>query len=212
MKKKVSIVIAGVFWVVAVLFFIITGTMALFKGSPTALTSGSSKGQLCEINADFAMEAFEVSNSVNFIPIGKEHYYLMYSVRDDDFAPLLVRAKPSWIEKNFDEDGFSFADSVKVKGVVTSVNYEVKSDMSKLVAELMHEDIRVSSALYMDARYKEFGTLRILSGVAMIVLGGLAVFAQLSGAFQANKFMRVLLAILTLAGAALMIYTLNVGS
>lgn len=212
MKKKVSIVIASVFWVVAVLFFIITGASALSKGSPTALTAGSSKGQLCEIDADFAMQAFEVSNSVNFIPIGKEYYYLMYSVRDDDFAPLLVRAKPSWIEKNFDEDGFSIADSVKVKGVVTNVNYEVKSDMSKLVAKLMQEDIKVSGSLYMDARYREFGVLRILSGVAMIVLGGLAIFAQLSGAFQANKLTRVVLAILTLAGAALMIYTLSVGS
>lgn len=212
MKKKVSLVIAGLFWVAATLFFIISGAAALSKGSPTALTAGVSKGRLCEINADIAIEVFEIKNSVNFIPIGKEHYYLVASETDEDFAPLLVRAKPSWIEKRFDEDGFALAGSVKIKGVVSGINYEVKSDINELNKELSQMGVKVSGDLYMDARYREFGVLRILSGVALIVLGGLAVFMQISGVFQGNKLMRVVLAIVSLAGAVLMIYTLSVGS
>lgn len=212
MKKKVSIVIAVVFWALVVLFMLISGISALAKGSPTALTASASKGQLCEINADIAIEVFEIKNSVNFIPIGKEHYYLVAAETDEDFAPFLVRAKPSWVEKNFDEDGFALAGSVKIRGVVSGINYEVKSDVNELNKELSQLGVKVSSTLYMDARYREFGGLRILTGVAFIALGALAIFAQISGIFQGNKLLRVVLVIVTLAVAALAIYTLQVGS
>lgn len=203
---------------VIVLFFVITGAGALMKGSPAAPREGTAKGTLCELDADFAMKAFEISNSINFIPIGKEHYYLMTAENDEDFVPFLVRAKPSWIEKHFDieedpdvEAGFAKSGSVKIKGVVSSINSEVRKEVSETSAQLAKLGVKVSSVLYIDARYKEFGVLRILSGAAIAVLAVLSILGTISGVLSANKFLRVLLGIVTLGVAALALFTLQVG-
>lgn len=209
---------SAVFMAVIVLYFVITGASALLKSSPTAPRASTSKGTLCEFDADFTMKAFEINNSINFIPIGKEHYYIMTAENDEDFVPFLVRAKPSWIEKHFDieedpdvEAGMAKSGSVKVKGVVSSINHEVRSDVSKTSAQLAKLGVNVSSTLYIDARYKEFGILRILSGAAIAVLAVLSILGTISGVLSANKFLRVLLGIAALGVAALALFTLQVG-
>ena len=218
MKSKAAAIVGAIFMAVIVLFFVITGAGALMKGSPTAPRASTSKGTLCELDADFAMKAFEISNSINFIPIGKEHYYLMTAENDEDFVPFLVRAKPSWIEKHFDieedpdvEAGFAKSGSVKIKGVVSSINSEVRKEVSETSAQLAKLGVKVSSVLYIDARYKEFGILRILSGAAIAVLAVLSLLGAISGVLKSNKLLRVLLGIAALGVAALALFTLQVG-
>ncbi len=213
MKSKVAVVIGAIFMTIIVLFLVISGAMSLAKGSPTAPLSSTAKGTLCEVNASFAVEAFEIKNTINLIPIGKEHYYIMTSVEnEDECVPFLVRAKPSWIDKRFSEsDGNALQGSVKVKGVVSSINSDVRKEVSDMKSQLALLGINVSSTLYMDARYKEFGILRILSGIAVAILTVLSILGTVSGVLQGNKLLRVLLGIVTLAVAVLVLFTLQVG-
>lgn len=194
---------------ICMLFFIGTGVAALVKSGSVSPDSAQN-GELCEFTAVYAFEAFEVSNSVNFIPTGREHYYLMYT--DDGAVRYLVRAKPSWIKKRFDENGLAVGLGQKIKGLVGSFDYEIKDDVRELNAAILLENIgSLSTSYYIDARYKEFGWLRIFSGIGVIVVGVLLRLAAISGIFQGNKLLKAIFGIISLGVSLLMIYTLSVG-
>lgn len=206
-------IIGAGFMVLFALVMIIWGTVTLSKGSPKALSENTSKGDLCELNVDFAFEVFEVKNTVNLIPIGKEHYYIMAEENEEDFVPFLVNAKPSWMEKRFDaEEGWAKSGAVKVTGVVSQINYEIRDDVTEASAELADMGVNISGTLFIDARYKEFGVLRILSGVALAVLSVLEFLGTASGVLKENKFLQVLLGIMMIATVALGLYTLQLGN
>lgn len=213
MKSKAGAVIGAIFMAIIVLFLVISGAISLAKGSPTAPLPTTKKGTLCEVNATFAVEAFEIKNSINLIPMGKEHYYIMIPAEnEDDCVPFLVRAKPSWINKRFSEiDGSALQGSVKVRGVVSAIDKEVFEEVSDTKAELAKFGINVSSTLYIDARYKEFGILRILTGAAIAILTVLAFFATTSGVLKGNKLLSGLFVIVTLAVSLLLLFTLYFG-
>lgn len=194
---------------VCMVFFIGTGVAALAKSGSVSPDSAQ-KGELCEFTAVYAFEAFEVSNSVNFIPTGKERYYLMYT--EDGAVRYLVRAKSSWIEKHFDENGLAVGLGQKIKGLVASFDYEIKDDVRELNAALLLETIgSLSTSYYIDARYKEFGWLRIFSGIGFVVVAVFLRLAAISGIFQGNKLLKAIFGVVTLGVSILMIYTLSVG-
>lgn len=194
---------------VCMVFFIGTGVAALAKSGSFSPDSAQ-KGELCEFTAVYAFEAFEVSNSVNFIPTGKERYYLMYT--EDGAVRYLVRAKSSWIEKHFDENGLAVGLGQKIKGLVASFDYEIKDDVRELNAALLLENIgSLSTSYYIDARYKEFGWLRIFSGIGFVVVAVFLRLAAISGIFQGNKLLKAIFGVVTLGVSILMIYTLSVG-
>lgn len=202
-------------------YVILAGCMIWFIGSGVAVLSkkGSvspdhaSKGEVCEFSAIYTDEAFEVKNSVNFIPTGKEHYYLMVS--EDGFVRFLVRAKPSWIKKHFADNGFAEGGGVKIKGIVVRMDYdltkEVRDMNSKLVGGTLTAEESINTSYYIDARYKEFGRLRIFSGIGVIVVGVLFYFGMMSGILQNNKFIKAVFGIVSVGIALLLIYTLSVG-
>lgn len=194
---------------VCMVFFIGTGVAALAKSGSVSPDSAQ-KGELCEFTAVYAFEAFEVSNSVNFIPTGKERYYLMYT--EDGAVRYLVRAKSSWIQKHFDENGLAVGLGQKIKGLVASFDYEIKDDVRELNAALLLETIgSLSTSYYIDARYKEFGWLRIFSGIGFVVVAVFLRLAAISGIFQGNKLLKGIFGVVTLGVSLLMIYTLSVG-
>lgn len=194
---------------VCMVFFIGTGVAALAKSGSVSPDSAQ-KGELCEFTAVYAFEAFEVSNSVNFIPTGKERYYLMYT--EDGAVRYLVRAKSSWIQKHFDENGLAVGLGQKIKGLVASFDYEIKDDVRELNAALLLETIgSLSTSYYIDARYKEFGWLRIFSGIGFVVVAVFLRLAAISGIFQGNKLLKGIFGVVTLGVSILMIYTLSVG-
>ena len=95
--------------------------------------------------------------------------------------------------------------------MVSSINSDVRKEISDMKEQLAQLGINVSSTLYIDARYKEFGILRILSGVAVAILAVLSLLGTISGVLQANKLLRGLLGIVALAVAVLVLFTLQVG-
>lgn len=208
-RSTVAMIFSLVIMAACMIFFIGSGVAALAK-SGSASPDSAQKGEVCEFTAVYAFKAFEVENSVNFIPTGNEHYYLMYT--EDDAVRYLVRAKRSWIKKRFDENGLAVGLGQKIKGLVVSFDYEIKDDVRELNAALLLENIgSLSTSYYIDARYKEFGWLRIFSGIGFIVVAVILRLAAISGIFRGNKLLKGLFGVVTLGVSLLMIYTLSVG-
>ena len=197
---------------ICLLFLVVTGAVSLLKNGSVS-PEAAQQGDVCEFTATFADEALEMKHTVNFIPTGREHYYL--AVSEDGLVRFLVRAKPSWIDKHFGSSGFA-EGGVTIKGRVVRVDYEMIKEINELNIQLLKNDIVTSSGtlntnFYIDARYKEFGLLRILCGVGLIVVGVLVFFGIRSGVLPNNKGIALVVGLVSLGVAVLTLYTLTVG-
>lgn len=211
-QNRFVTVISVVIYAICLIWFAIAGIVVLSKDG-SASPNSAKKGEVCEFTAVFADEAFEVDNSVSFIPTGREHYYLMVS--EDGLVKYLVRAKPSWIKKHFDDYGFAKSEDVKVKGLVTLMDYDLTKDVKKMNSELIGdgtllEEEALETGCYIDVRYKEFGRLRIFSSVGVGVVGVLLFFGRMSGILQNNKFMKAIFGIISFGIGMLLLYTVSV--
>lgn len=201
-----------VFFAICLLFLVVTGTVSLLKNGSVS-PDAAGRGDVCEFTAVAAGKVLEMKHSVNFIPTGKEHYYM--AVSEDGVVRFLVRAKPSWIEKNFGSSGVSVT-GVTVKGRLVRTEYEMIKEINEINIRLMQNGIiesdeALSTSYYIDARYKEFGLLRIICGVGIIVVAVLIFFGGRSGMLPNNKGIALLVGLVSLGVAVLTIYTLSVG-
>lgn len=211
-------VFAFVFVLILALFMLVTGIVTLFKNSSVPVQSAG-KGDIAEFTPAFATETLTLKHSVNLIPIGKDHYYIMMTVNSDidaDIVPFLVRAKPSYIDKNF-PNGIS-VNAPKIKGKITRLDHEATTEVQKLNSRLLSEDLvtsdgQLNAYYYIDLRYKEFGGFRILCGVGFAVLTALGFLGGRSGALArgGNRLLIGIFSVLTLGLAFLMLYVLSVG-
>ncbi|MDE6726862.1 MAG: hypothetical protein K2J80_02850 [Oscillospiraceae bacterium] len=202
-----AVLAAGLLWLV------VSGAAAMMKNGSTPPDSVQ-RGDVCEFTAVFADEAFEVKNTVNFIPTGKEHYYL--AVSEDGIVRYLVRAKPSWISKRFTDSGLAESGGVKIKGRITRMDYKLTQEVSEMNTELIRSRTitaadTINANFYIDARYREFGGLRLLCGGGVIVVGGLFFLGIRSGILQSNKAAKIVLGAVAFVLRLIMIYTLTVG-
>ena len=202
-RNKIFAGFAYLILAACMIWFVVSGVAVLAKKDAVS-PNHAAKGDICEFKATYAVEGCVVNNSVEFIPMGKEHYYIMMD--EEGLVPFLVRAKPSWIEKNFDASGFAVGGGVMVSGTVTRLDYEV----TKEVREARDYGFDLKESQYIDTRYREFGRLRIFSGVGVIVIGVLFYFGMVSGILQ-NRFMKAVFSLVMLGVAVLMLYTIGVG-
>ena len=198
---------------ICLLFLIVTGVIPLLKNGSVS-PEAAKRGDVCEFTALYAGEVLEMKHSVNFIPTGKEHYYL--AISEDGIVQYLVRAKPSWIEKHFSSSGLAENGGVTVKGSVVRVEYEMIKEINELNVQLMQNGLlsageALSVNFYIDARYKEFGLLRILSGIGITVVVVLVFLGIRSGVLPNNKLVALAVGLVFLGIAVLTIYTLSVG-
>lgn len=190
------------------LWLIVSGAAAFFKrGSKDP--AAAAPGEVCEFTVDTAAQAFWVKNSVNFIPTGKEYYYITGTM-GEGVTPFLVRAKPKWFEKNF---GGGSSGTVKVTGKVTRLHYKITDEVRKLnnsLASGTSQGGTLNMYYFIDTRYREFGLMRMLSGLGLIAVGVLGFLFKRSG-MLANKAVGVPLALFAVAVGMLTVYTLSVG-
>lgn len=200
--RIVSYVVLALCWV----WLVVSGAVNLLKSGSVPLDEAA-PGDVCEFSADYADIAFEVTHFSSFIPTGKDQFYLMFA--GDDLVPLLVRAKPSWINKRFDADGDSFDNAVTVKGTVvrmsTKLSYEVISMNNEAGGDYLNGNF------YIDTRYKEFGLMRIISAIGAAVLLVVFFLGRRSGVIGGNKALTAIFAVLALAFALFVSYALGVG-
>ena len=162
-KRKVGMVIFVLILVGCTLYGIISGAMGLTNGSYTEPSVNAEVGKLCEVEVEMAFEAYSGKHTLNLIPTGKEHFYLCLT--EDDGIPLLVKAKTSWYNANFDEDGFAYS-TVKVKGEVMKMDSKFTKDLSDMNKKLNRElGISISTSKYISSNYKTLYALRLASGV-----------------------------------------------
>lgn len=212
-KSKFLMVFRYVILAAVLLWLIVSGAVALIKNG-SALPDDAQKGDVCEFTAFFADEAFEVENTVNFIPTGKEYYYL--AVSEDGIVRFLVRAKPSWIDKNFPNSGFAKSGGVKIKGRIVSMDYKLiqeAKDINNMLlqSETLTAEESLNVYYYIDARYKEFGGLRLLCGGGIVVIGVIFFLGSRSGMLQSNNAVKIVFGIAAVGIALLTLYTLTVG-
>ncbi|MDE7360602.1 MAG: hypothetical protein K2N38_01575 [Oscillospiraceae bacterium] len=160
------------------LWIIVSGAANLLKSSVVPLDNAK-PGDLCEFSADWAELAYEVTHYAEFIPVGKDQFYL--TLVGDELFPMLVRAKPSWIEKRFSPGG----GAVKIRGTLVGMDYKLTEKVRSLNDKMGGDAL--NEYYYIDVRYKEFGLLRLASGIGIIVFGAMYFFGRRSGVIGGNN-------------------------
>ncbi|WP_455716145.1 hypothetical protein [Anaerosporobacter sp.] len=181
MKGKKRI-LGVVLLVIGIVFYVYNGILPLFAKSHSApiellFESNIDAGRYVKGEVHFAYKILEVKNRINFIPIGKEYYYLVF---DEDITEcVVVRADKDWLE-NFDKDGFSI-DGVEVKGVLKKLNTDTSHIGLKLTstAENIEEDSQKlsesgidvkASGYYVDCLSDKYAVYTIVSLFIILVL------------------------------------------
>lgn len=200
--RIVSYVVLAISWV----WLVVSGAVNLLKSGSVPFNEAA-PGDVCEFSADYADMAFEVTHFSSFIPTGKDQFYLMFS--GDDLVPLLVRAKPSWINKRFDADGDSFDNAVTVKGTVVRMSTKLSREVISMNNEAGGDYL--NGNFYLDMRYKEFGLMRIISGIGVAAFAAVFFFGRRSGVIGGNKAVTTVIGIGAFAFALFVLYTLGVG-
>lgn len=195
------VVLAG-----GLLFLIVTGASNLLKSNPVPLDDAK-PGDLCELSADWAELAYEMTHYAEIIPIGKDKYYIMFL--GEDVLPLLVRAKPSWVEKRFGSDGYSLGGEVSIRGTFVGLDYKFVKEIDSLNAEMGGDFL--NKYYYIDIRYKEFGLLRLVAALGLIVFGAAYLLGKRGGFFEGNRLLKGIFAAAFFAFLMFSLYALGVG-
>lgn len=211
-SNRFAMIVTGIIMIAIMLWFVVSGVTALTK-SGSVPPDRAQKGDLCEFTAEYAGKVFDFTTEAVVVPIGKEDFYLMDS--EDGMVRFIVRAKPSWINKHFAEDGSAKEGLAKVKGDVKRMD----EDLSKIVRELnngyvekglLTADNGINTIYFIDVRYKEFGWVRIIAGVVFFGVGVLVRLAMANGMLQ-KKPIKVVYGAALLGVAVLVLYTFRVG-
>ncbi len=129
-KKKISLkdslIIVTIFLIIMTIWSVITGLSNL-GGTKTTLENALSgnltvkecvTGEVPRASQNF----LSINHSLNFIPTGTEHFYLVLS--EDYGQAVIIRANASW-GKQFNDDGVS-DKPVKISGKVKKLPKDVK--------------------------------------------------------------------------------------
>lgn len=111
-------------------------------------------------------EVGELKHTINFIPAGTEHFYLMVS--EDGTSVVPIRASKKWDTLYASTDWLEV--SLQERGIVREMDYKVKSElMSDIAAAFTAEGIKVEQTYYLDLNANKMGTLQIFAGIAILV-------------------------------------------
>lgn len=165
---------------------------------------------------------FSMKHSVNFIPIGTEYYYLLYS--NDLASCIFVRASEDYADEFFDEVDIPNADGLyygtHLKGRVRELDSQIVHESSDMINQLNSEGITVitsgSEVLYIDLTTKFQGILRLITSFALLVsLILIIILAKFKGDVEIGqdlgsfKPIGIIAVVLLVASILSMIYSIN---
>lgn len=110
-------------------------------------------------------EVCELKHSINLVPAGTEHFYLMLSTDGKYVVPIRVSKK--WDEQ-FIGDSVQTV-SIEERGMVREMDYNVRNELSSLVTAFEAEGIQVESRLYVDLIADRLCILQLITGISLIV-------------------------------------------
>lgn len=165
-KNKVGFIIVAVVFVGWTLFSLFGGIIGLTKAGYTEPNLAAEEGKLCEVKVDFAVEAYTITHTLNIlIPTGKEHLYFCGS--GGDSVQLLVKARESWYNENFNSHGLA-KYPVTVTGEVKKMDSQFKKDLADINNEISELGYSISTTKYLSATYKTKYTLELISALVNI--------------------------------------------
>jgi len=119
------------------------------------------EGQITYISPEFC----ELKHTINLIPAGTEHFYLMFS--EDGKYVVPIRASKKW-DNQYAGDSIQTV-SLQEKGMVREMDYKVRNELSSIVTAFQEEGIRVEPSLYIDLISDRLCILQIIVGISLIV-------------------------------------------
>ncbi len=167
-ESKVAVFFGSVLLIGIALFLIISAVVDLVKlGStktlPSDYTTPPVKGEYLDATFHIGGEAGTMKHTINFIPVGKEYYYIVFN---DDMSQLtFVRADKHWGE-NFDANTGLASGDVKIKGRVREMDYKIKKELSGDINYLVGSGIDMATTddgdyLYIDALTSKVAILKL---------------------------------------------------
>lgn len=124
--------------------------------------TGMIKGEVYEGDIVYASKEYcSLKHTINLIPAGTEHFYLMYASEMDKV--ILIRAPKGW-DKNFTNDAMNLV-SERARGIVRKLDYEIQR---KVVSNAESVEIQVETQLYLDLMGNKICNLQIFTGISLI--------------------------------------------
>jgi len=139
-----------------------------------------------------AGELLVVENSINgIIPTGKDYYYL--AMDEETGTVYTIHAEKSWLSKNFNAEGLSAADGVKIKGLAKKAgDFEVEQELATRVRQfaLNVGDSQVNLAFtpgwVLELHYVRDAVMKLIAGTVLLATGIIgAVFSKRKEEFPA---------------------------
>lgn len=166
------------FWsVLGIIFFVVIGGWCLGSGINALFIApvhpmedaftNLVEGDVYEGNITcISTEVGELKHTINFIPAGTEHFYLMVSEDGNTIIP--IRASKEWDDQY---TGLAWQEvSIQERGIVREMDYKVKGElMSELATVFAEEGIQFEQTYYLDLNANKLGALQIFAGVALIL-------------------------------------------
>lgn len=170
LKDKVLIALGLVIFIGIAVWCLVSGAKALFFAPVHSMEDAFMdlvEGDVYEGTITcISPEVGELKHTINFIPAGTEHFYLMVS--EDGTSVVPIRASKKWDTLYASTDWLEV--SLQERGIVREMDYKVKSElMSDIAAAFTAEGIKVEQSYYLDLNANKMGTLQIVAGIAILL-------------------------------------------
>lgn len=196
--KNVKYILSILLFAGIVVWFAWTGVAPLFAKMNTSsmeqMFQGTvDKGEYVDGKVLFGSDEFvEVSHSVNFIPTGKEHFFLVFN--EEMTKCVVVRGDKNWSEQ-FDEDGFS-SSGVQVQGAVKDMDWELEKELNEMLQSFAAEGITITaSSCYVDCLSDRYAYLTI-AAIAVALAVAVGFFLLLKKGSQQSVLAKVLVVLM----------------
>lgn len=213
-KEKASIACIVLIFGSLTLWCLLSGVKGLFLANTHSMDEAFTnliKGDIYEGEISYISPEFcELKHTINLIPAGTEHFYLMFSPDGEHVVP--IRASKKW-DKQFAGDSVQMV-SLKEKGIVREMDYKVRGELSSIVTAFAEEGIKVEPSLYVDLIADRMSVLQIIAGILIIVcvvyfvfIADKEVITSVRGSFSSPA--AFIMSVLVFVVLGMLIYLLN---
>lgn len=132
-------------------------------------------------------EYLELSHTMNLIPTGKEHFFLIFN--EDMTKCISVRADKDFAEQFNSNTGMSLS-GVQIDGVIKEIDYYKIKDALENTVDIMNENdfYPFVSYYYIDCLADRYAYLSITEGILTIIIFGFgAVVIKMEARYLGNR-------------------------